>query len=58
MSKSPAALHWPKKEKQTQSRQPAAEQRPYGINAKRERPSPTPSTPAKRTLSVLLSKFL
>lgn len=56
MSKSPAALHWPKKEKPAKSRE-QAEERPYGINAVRERPSSTPATPIRRTLSVLLSKF-
>lgn len=56
MSKSPAALHWPKKEKPAKSRE-QAEERPYGINAVRERPSSTPATPTRRTLSVLLSKF-
>ncbi|MCB8979003.1 MAG: hypothetical protein H6657_16440 [Ardenticatenaceae bacterium] len=56
MSKSPAALHWPKKDKQALSHE-QADERPYGINAKRERPSSTPTSFPKRTLSVLLSKF-
>lgn len=58
MSKSPAALHWPKKEKQTSSRKQVHEERPYGINAVQERPLPTPASPPKRTLGLLLSKFL
>lgn len=55
MSKSPAALHWPKRDKQAIREQ--AEERPYGINAKQERPSITPAAPPKRTLSMLLSKL-
>ena len=58
MSKSPAALHRPKKDKQAMSHEQPQEVRPYDINVKRERPLPTPSPPARRTLSVLLSKIL
>ncbi|MEZ4592399.1 MAG: hypothetical protein R3D55_14835 [Chloroflexota bacterium] len=56
MSKSPAALHWPKSEKKATVRE-QADERPYGINGKRERPSATPTPRPKRTLSVLLSKL-
>jgi hypothetical protein len=57
MCKSPAALHRPKKEKQSEHRE-QLDERPYGINAKQERSSPTASTPTKRTLSVWLNKLL
>lgn len=58
MSKSPAALHRPKKDKQAMSHEQPQEERPYGINVVTERPLSPPSVPARRTLSVLLSKFL
>ncbi|MBK8902911.1 MAG: hypothetical protein IPM53_17105 [Anaerolineaceae bacterium] len=66
MSKSPAALHWPKKDKQTISHEQRQEERPLGVNLVRERPLQPPSHPAptppsasaKRTLSFFLSKFL
>ncbi len=66
MSKSPAALHWPKKDKQTMSREQPQEERPLGVNLVQERPlqspshhaSTPPSASAKRTLGFFLSKFL
>ena len=65
-SKSPAALYWPKKDKQATSRKQAQEERPLGVNVVRERPlqnpsdptSPPPATAAKRTLTFFLGKFL
>lgn len=65
-SKSPAALYWPKKDKQTVSHKQAQEERPLGVNTVWERPLPNPSHPAptphptaaKRTRSFFLGKFL